>query len=62
MIHWSSDGWATARDQHTRESGLGAYFADLPTATLPAGARIAFTFYWPQSARWEGTDFEVDVL
>jgi glucoamylase len=62
MIHWSGDGWNTTRDQHTQDSGLGAHFVDLPTATLPAGARITFTFYWPQSARWEGADFEVDVL
>jgi glucoamylase len=62
MVHWSGDGWSTTRDEHTQASGLGTHFVDLPTATLPPGARIAFTFYWPQVERWEGTDFEVDVL
>jgi glucoamylase len=62
MIHWSGDRWSTTQDEHTQESGLGAHFVDLPTATLPAGSRVTFTFYWPQAARWEGVDFEVDVV
>jgi glucoamylase len=60
-IHWSSDGWAKVHDNDTRDSGLGVFVADLPTAKLPAGSDISFTFYWPQAARWEGTDFSVRV-
>jgi len=60
-IHWSTDGWRTVRDTATRDSGLGVYLADLPTAALPAGSEIRFTFYWPDADRWEGADFSVKI-
>ncbi len=61
MIHWSADDWATVRDATTRDTGLGTWIADLPTQALPGGRRISFTFYWPQSARWEEANFVVRV-
>ena len=61
-IHWSSDDWRTTHDDATHSSGLDVYFTDLPTASLKAGTRIRFTFHWRDGDRWEGTDFEVDVL
>jgi glucoamylase len=44
-----------------QDTGLGMYIADLPTQDLPAEATVVFTFYWPETARWEGTDFAVKV-
>jgi hypothetical protein len=35
--------------------------ADLPTAELPAGKGVAFTFFWPEAGRWEGVDCSVGV-
>jgi glucoamylase len=58
-IHWSFDGWATANDLQTRDTGFGCWFADLPSARLDAGARIVFTFSWKES--WEGKDFQVGI-
>jgi glucoamylase len=60
-IHWSVNGWATASDLETGSCGLGIHWADLPTANLPAGAIVAFTFYWTEASRWEGRDFSVAV-
>ena len=60
-IHWSADGWRTALDTETRDSGLGVHLADLPTAALPRGSEILFSFYWPDAGRWEGTDFAVKI-
>ncbi len=60
-VHWSADGWRTVTDTATRPSGLGTHLVDLPTDVLPAGAVVTFTFYWPESDRWEGVDFEVRV-
>ncbi len=60
-IHWSFDAWQTYRDTDTRDSGLGTSFADLPTDALAVGREIAFTLYWLQEQRWEGTDFSVTV-
>jgi glucoamylase len=60
-VHWSIDGWKTAHDTDTRDSGLGIHTLDLPTASLPAGGQVVFTFYWPKDYRWEGTDYTVTV-
>jgi len=61
MIHWTQDGWQTASDLATRETGLGIHFADLPTDKLDAGHTLLFTFYWPNVERWEGADFYVTI-
>ena len=61
-IHWSADGWRTTNDSDTTDSGLGVHYADLPTIRLAAGTQILFTFYWPDSQRWEGRDFGVVIL
>jgi glucoamylase len=62
VVHWSVDDWRSARDTAARDAGLGVYVADLDTAALPAGARVRFTFYWPDANRWEGTDFVVEFV
>ncbi|HKW16824.1 MAG TPA: glucan 1,4-alpha-glucosidase [Terriglobales bacterium] len=61
VVHWSKDGWQTAHDLPTKDTGLGIYFADLPTITMDAGHTVLFTFYWPNVQRWEGTDFSVNI-
>jgi glucoamylase len=61
LVHWSIDNWNNSHDTKTRDTGLGTYVLDLPTASLPAGAQVVFTFYWPQENRWEGTDYSVVV-
>lgn len=60
-VHWSIDGWKTAHDTDTRDTGLGIHTLDLPTASLPAGGQAAFTFFWPKENRWEGQDYSVTV-
>lgn len=61
QVHWSTDGWQTAHDIQTTDTGLGIHFVDLPTAKLLVGASIDFTFYWPAASRWEGTNFSIVV-
>ena len=60
-VHWSIDGWKTAHDTDARDTGLGIYTLDLPTASLPVGTQAVFTFFWPQENRWEGADYTVTV-
>jgi len=60
-VRWSIDGWKSSTDTETRDTGLGTYILDLPTASLPSGGQVVFTFYWPQENRWEGTDYTVTV-
>ncbi|HUK66955.1 MAG TPA: glycoside hydrolase family 15 protein [Anaeromyxobacteraceae bacterium] len=60
-VHYSFDGWQTARDLSTAATGLGVHFADLATGSLPRGSEVLFTFYWPLASRWEGEDFAVKI-
>ncbi len=58
-IRWSLDGWATSNEMETRDTGVGCWFADLPSDQLDVGASIVFTFLWLDV--WEGKDFQVTV-
>jgi glucoamylase len=60
-VHWSVDGWKSTHDTAARDTGLGIYTLDLPTASLPAGAEAVFTFFWPAENRWEGMNYIVTV-
>jgi glucoamylase len=61
-LRWSADGWRTAEEVETIDSGLGVHYADLPTGKLPRGTVIVFTFYWTGSGKWEGTDYSITVV
>jgi glucoamylase len=61
MVHWSFDGWKTTQDSDTRDTGLGIHSVDLPTEKLRVGEDVTFTLYWPESNRWDGTDFVVRI-
>jgi glucoamylase len=61
QVRWTADGWRTAGDMATRDTGLGVHVADLTTDSLPAGATVTFTFFWTDANTWEGTNFDVDV-
>jgi glucoamylase len=61
IVHWSADGWRTASDACSRDTGLAGHVVDLPTETLPVGTRLDFTFYWTDAGRWEQVDFRVVV-
>jgi glucoamylase len=62
LIHWSSDQWQTTHDVETQDTGLGVHCADLPAANLAPGTTLLFTFFWRTSRRWEGTDFNVEIV
>ncbi len=49
IMHWSTDGWQTTHDAHTRDVGLNVHTIDLPTP-IASGTRIDFTFYWKKAA------------
>ncbi len=58
-VHWGVNGWRDARDEETRDTGLGTYAVDLPLDVLEAGDTVQFTFYWRDLEAWEGHDYEV---
>ncbi len=60
-LRWTSDGWQTAHNTELQATGLGVYYADLPTAKLEAGSAVEFTFHWHMEDRWQGENFTVQV-
>ncbi len=62
VVHWTADDWKTSADVESRDTTVGVWVADLPSRSLPLGAAIQFTFYWPRADRWEGHDWTVSVV
>ena len=62
LVHWSIDNWKTVQDTETHDTGLGIHTLNLPTASLPVGGQVVFTFHWLEEKRWEGTDYRVTVV
>jgi glucoamylase len=60
-VRWTPDDWATWDDVSSRDLGIGIHVTELPTARLATGCTVRFTFYWPESNRWEGSDFTVVI-
>ncbi|MBP7950205.1 MAG: glucan 1,4-alpha-glucosidase [Verrucomicrobiales bacterium] len=61
VIRWTRNDWSTHDEMETQDSALGIHYADLPSAELPAGTRIAFTLRWLTPDQWEGHDYEVAI-
>ena len=61
VVHWSGDGWNTVQDATTHDVGLGLHVVDLEVRARREGTQVAFTFYWPDADRWEGTNFSVRI-
>jgi glucoamylase len=61
-LRWSSDGWKSQTDTESSTNALGIDFVDLPvTASSSKDVCIRFTFFWRNSNRWEGQDYNVTV-
>ncbi len=62
LIHWSCNAWKTAHDMDTKDTGVGMYICDLPTADFPENTCVIFTIYWKATGKWEETNYEVRVI
>jgi len=60
-LRWSDDGWTTVRDTDATTTALGLHYVDLQGGKAD-GAPLTFTFHWTEADRWEGRDFEVQVV
>ena len=61
-LRWSSDGWKSQNDTESSVNALEIDFVDLPvTASSLKNTSIRFTFFWRNSNRWEGRDYDVTV-
>jgi len=62
-VHWSKDGWATAADAETTDAGVGGlHVLELPTADLPPGGRVVFTWQRRGNGEWLGEDYAVEIV
>jgi glucoamylase len=62
-IVWSTNDWMRAEQLNTTHEGeLNLWFADFPTAELPQGSVLAFTFFWERDQRWENRNWQVNIL
>ena len=61
-VRWSTDEWATYREHETHDSTLGVHVADLPTRRLKTGMIIRFALYWFSEERWEGTNYDIEIV
>lgn len=60
-LRWTRDEWQNAMDTMSSPTALGIEFADIPISE-DQQAPIRFTFFWTQTNRWEGRDYEVAVV
>jgi glucoamylase len=61
-LHWSSDGWQSQHDTDSSANALQIDFVDLPSAVSSStNVCIRFTFFWLNSNRWEGQDYDVTI-
>ncbi|MGC2167440.1 MAG: glycoside hydrolase family 15 protein [Gallionella sp.] len=61
VIHWSIDGWKSAHDAATEDSGLGLHVFQFDEALLRTGQRIDFTFRRVDTGVWLGNDFSIAI-
>ncbi len=61
-LHWSSDLWSSVRNTPTIALAEALAVAELPTDTLPAGARLVFTWRETERNLWHGIDHEIEIV
>jgi glucoamylase len=60
-LHWSVDNWNSVQDGQSSKNALEIDYIDLMDVVTSSGACIRFTFFWPETNRWEGQDYAVTV-
>ncbi len=61
-LRWSGDAWKTQNDTESSANALEIDFVDLPVSVSSSKDDcIRFTFFWLNSNRWEGQDYDVTV-
>ena len=61
-VRWTTNDWVSFTDASCRDTGLNMFVTDLPTGQFPRGTEVTFTFFWPGTGRWEGRNYNVDVV
>jgi len=60
LLHWTPNDWQHSTDTPSKTTVVGIHYADIHVPKNVAS--LKFTFLWMEENRWEGTDYEVDVM
>ena len=60
VIHWSLDGWQSALDTATRDTGLGLHLVELDTQALRSG-QVDFTTRHADTGKWLGRNYTIEI-
>ncbi|MDS0257184.1 hypothetical protein ApAK_05790 [Thermoplasmatales archaeon AK] len=58
-IIWTTDSWKTVNKGRTSYSRLGVWYLDLREDQFSQGKALEFTFFWRESQKWEGLNFQI---
>ena len=61
VMVWSVNNWTTKEEWRLLDTGLGLYYSDFRQGTFKEQSKLIFTFRY-EDGRWEGTNFEIDIL
>jgi glucoamylase len=61
LVRWSTDGWTNGTDSQCCDTGFGMHVFDLATETFGPGI-VDFTIFWTDAQRWEGANFQIEVV
>jgi glucoamylase len=59
-LHWSKDEWQHANDTASNSTPIGFDYVDIDIDASDR-APIRFTFNWRETAKWEGSDYAVEI-
>jgi hypothetical protein len=58
-----NNDWASKNTSKTaNESLLNLWFVDFPTEHWEAGTTFTFTCFWERDQRWQGQNWQMEVL
>jgi glucoamylase len=60
-LHHGYDGWQDVADTPSRPLGLGFHGVYFAAADVARHGALDFTFYLPDSGRWGGVDYHIDL-
>ena len=55
------DGWASVTTQESENVGFPGSFADVAVPAAQSGP-VSFTLFWLAESRWEGKNFEIEIV
>ena len=60
-IVWTVDDWATSNTRESTHVGFPGSFADIGVPEAQ-NTRLSFTLFWPGENRWEGRNFDIEIV